>query len=285
MTQNSFRFRYGDLECMSLLDTIDPFDPGFFFPTIQEADIIDLTSKYNIPLTNKFDISSLLIRTGRNIVLIDTGMPTASKPQVGMMIQNLKDVGISPWDIDTVIITHAHPDHIGGNLNSEHKLNYPAARYFINKTEFDFWISEPELKHMDPMIRQEMLDCVQKNLISLKDKLTVVEAGTDIIPGFQYIPVPGHTPGHAAVSITSGNKQLLFLADTSHHLMQLTQPDWVTPFDIDSDQARISRKKIFSQAASDHTLVFGSHFPFPAVGHIIQKDDFCFWQPYPGSIS
>ncbi|MDD5704113.1 MAG: MBL fold metallo-hydrolase [Dehalococcoidales bacterium] len=280
MVQQAFRFLFDKFECLAVLDTIDPLNLEFNFPTVPLFDILALAKQYNITLSDKFEITNLLVRTGRHTVLIDTGLPTASRPNAGMLMQNLQDAGISPGEIDTVIISHAHPDHIGGNFNSDLKLNYPAARFFIQQTEWDFWSSEPELKHMDPLIRQEMLDCVNKRLISLKDKLTMVKAGTDIIPGFQYVPVPGHTPGHAAVSISSGNKHLLFIADTFHSVIQLTRPDWVTPFDADSAQAVVSRKQIISRAVSDNALVLGSHFPFPAAGYIIKKGDLCFWQPY-----
>jgi glyoxylase-like metal-dependent hydrolase (beta-lactamase superfamily II) len=278
MIQNTFSFHFGDLECLAIRDTIEPLDLALFFPAIKVDDILTLAKQYNIPLSDKFEISPLLIRTGQHTVLIDTGMPPASNPNAGMMIQILQDLGISSRDIDTVIISHAHPDHIGGNLNSENKPNYPAARYFIPQTEWDFWSSEPELKHMDPMIRQEMLDCVQKNLFSIKDRIIPINSGEDIIPGFQYVPVPGHTPGHSAVSISSGNKRLLYLGDPCHSVIQLTRPDWVTPFDIDSAQAVVSRKQIINRALAENTLLFFSHFPFPPSGYIIKKGDLCFWQ-------
>jgi glyoxylase-like metal-dependent hydrolase (beta-lactamase superfamily II) len=281
MAQNIFHFQLGDFACLAVRDTIEPLLMDFNFSTVQMTDILALSRQYNIPLSDKFEISNLLVRTGQHTVLIDTGngMPAAPKINVGMLIENLQTVGIYPHDIDTVIISHAHPDHIGGNVDSAFKPCFPDAQYFIHETEWEFWSSEPELKEMNDMMRQDMLGSVHRNLISIKDKIIPVKAGIDIIPGFQYIPVPGHTPGHAAVSISSGVSQLIYVADTFHNVMQLTRPDWVSPFDIDFARAADSRKQIIDHVLSCNTLVFSSHYPFPSIGHIIQKDGLCFWQP------
>jgi glyoxylase-like metal-dependent hydrolase (beta-lactamase superfamily II) len=278
MVQNTFSFHVGNFECLAIRDTIDPMDLEFLFPAVKMADIVALAKKYNLPLSNQFEISNLIIMTGQHTVLIDTGNRTGWKPNAGMLIQNLKAAGISPGDIDTVIISHVHPDHIGGNANSQFKPNYPFARYFIHQPEWDFWSAEPELKSFNEMMRKVMLDCARDNFFSIKDKFTPIKAGVDIIPGFQYVSVPGHTPGHAAVSIASGNERLFYLGDTCHSVVQVVQPDWYTSTDFDHAQSVFSRKQIINRVLSDKPLLFFSHFPFPAVGHIVKKGDFCFWQ-------
>jgi glyoxylase-like metal-dependent hydrolase (beta-lactamase superfamily II) len=279
MVQNTFRFQVGNFECLAVRDTIDPLDLEFLFPSAKKTDMLALAKKYDLPFADQFEITSLLVKTGQHTVLIDTGNPTNWKPKAGMLIQNLNEVGISPGDIDTVILSHGHPDHIGGNTDSQFKPNYPSARYFIHQDEWDFWFSNPELKMFNEMMRKEMLACVNKNIIVIRDMITPVKSGVDIIPGFQYVLVPGHTPGHAAVSISSGNEHLLYLADTCHSVVQVVRPDWYTSPDFDPARSVDSRKQVINRVSSDSTLLFFSHFPFPPLGRIVKREDLCFWEP------
>jgi glyoxylase-like metal-dependent hydrolase (beta-lactamase superfamily II) len=278
MVQATFSFKVGNFECLAIRDTIDAMDIEFLFPSVKAADFQTVAKKHGITISDQFEITNLLVKTGQRTVLIDTGNPTGWGPNAGMLIQNLEAAGISPGDIDTVIISHCHPDHIGGNTNSQFNPNYPSARYYIHQYEWDFWLSKPELKSVNEMMGKEMLACVNKNLISIKDKFTPVKSGTDIIPGFQYVLIPGHTPGHAGVSISSGNEMLLYLGDTCHSVVQVVKPDWFTSPDLDPARSVESRKQIINRVVLDHNLLFFSHFPFPPLGHIFKKDDFCFWQ-------
>ncbi|MDD5700752.1 MAG: MBL fold metallo-hydrolase [Dehalococcoidales bacterium] len=279
ISQNSFRFRLGSFECLAVLDTVDPMQLTDFFPNIPTADIQNLADQYRIPLASRFEITSLVVKTGRNTVLMDTGFQTGLRPNAGMLIPNLQAAGVSCRDIDTVILSHGHPDHIGGNVDSRLQPNFPSARHVINKKEWDFWASGPELKQFNDGMRQEMLECVRKNLLTLKDRVSVANSGMDIIPGFQYIDAPGHTPGQAALLVSSGTEQLIFVADIFHNVLQLARPDWSSSLDLDPEQAAETRKQILHRAVSTNALIFASHFPFPAIGRIVKEDDVHLWQP------
>jgi glyoxylase-like metal-dependent hydrolase (beta-lactamase superfamily II) len=279
MTESSFRFRLGNFECISVLDTIEPMDFGFFFPKIPASDISKLLKDLNVPMPNEFHISCLVVKTGKQTVLIDTGNGASAKPGVGLLLENLKKAGVKPESIDTVILSHGHLDHIGGNVNSALKPNYPNARYIIHKKEWEFWLSEPELKQMQEFMRKEILDSVHKNLLTLKDTILPVEAGKNILPGFQYFETPGHTPGHASVVINSEEEQLIYAGDTLHNILQLARPDWTTPIDLSPETAIASRKKIIREVVTTHPTVFVGHFPFPCIGNIQQKEAIYLWKP------
>jgi glyoxylase-like metal-dependent hydrolase (beta-lactamase superfamily II) len=279
ISHNSFRFRLGNFECLAVLDTVDPMQLTDFFPHIPAAEIQNLSDRYRIPLASRFEIACLVVKTGRNTVLVDTGFQPGMRPNSGMLIPNLQAAGVPCSDIDTVILSHGHPDHIGGNVDSQLQPNFPSARYVINKKEWEFWASEPELKKFNDSMRQEMLECARKNLLAIKDRVSVVTPGVDIMPGFQYIDAPGHTPGQAAILVSSGTEQLIFVADIYHNVLQLAQPDWSSSLDLDPEKATETRKQILHRAASTNILVFASHFPFPAIGRIVKQDAVHLWQP------
>jgi glyoxylase-like metal-dependent hydrolase (beta-lactamase superfamily II) len=277
MQENFFRFQVGNFECMSVLDTIDEMDFDFLFPNNTASEITNLLNQLNIPRPSKFEITCLLIKTGKQTVLIDTGFGAGMKAGGGMLLKNLKENEIQPKDIDTVILSHGHLDHIGGNMGADQKPNFPQARYVMHKKEWEFWSNKPDLSSMNETMQKEILAAVNKNLLSLKNQISLVDAGKDILPGFQYIDAPGHTPGHAPLAISSGTAQLLYVADIFHNVLQLARPDWVTRIDLGPKGAIESRKKIINKAVSTGAKVFASHFPFPCVGSIVPKGDIYLW--------
>lgn len=279
MQDSFFRFPLGNFECISILDTIDKMDFDFLFPGVTAADIASLLNQLGITSPDKFEITCLLIKTGKQTVLIDTGFDPGMGPGKGMMLKNLQSAGVKPGDIDTVILSHGHLDHIGGNIGADLKPNFSNARYVMHTKEWNFWSNKPDLSSMNETMQREILDAVKKNLLSLKDQISLVEAGKDILPGFQYIDTPGHTPGHAALAITSGAEQLLYVADIFHNVLQLARHDWNTRPDLLPQNAIQTRKNIISRAISTHSKVFASHFPFPGIGNIVQKGDIYLWKP------
>jgi glyoxylase-like metal-dependent hydrolase (beta-lactamase superfamily II) len=276
---NYFRFQLGDLECMSILDTSNPIKYDFIFPEIPSSEVLSELERRKIPVDGKFDINCLVIKNGNHTILVDTGLGTGTFAVSGLLLDRLKEAGIKGQDIDTVIISHGHLDHIGGNFDTRGKNNYPNARYVIFRKEWDFWASEPDLTPLADRIQQELRACVNKNLNPLQDVIHLFDSGIDIEPGIQYFETPGHTPGQAGLLITSGVEKLICLADVFHNLLQLNKPSWNTAFDLDHEQTPATRKQILNMATSTNSWVFSSHFPFPAIGHIIKQNDGYVWQP------
>jgi glyoxylase-like metal-dependent hydrolase (beta-lactamase superfamily II) len=188
----------------------------------------------------------------------------------------MRQAGLDPAEVDIVIITHAHPDHVGGALDHGGRLNYPNARYYISKTEWDFWFSDPA--HNAPP--EHFYQIARKNLSAFKDQVTLTQGPTEITPGITLIPAPGHTPGHVVVEIVSKGQSLLYTADTALSPLHLEERDWAPVYDILPEQAYTSKQAIFDRAAQDHSLVIGQHFPpFPSLGYVTKLENGWRWQP------
>jgi glyoxylase-like metal-dependent hydrolase (beta-lactamase superfamily II) len=279
MQETNYRFRLGDFEFISVLDTVDAMDFDFLFPGVTPAEITNLLKQLNIPKPGTFEITCLIVKTGRQTILIDTGFDPCMGPGRGNLLKNLPKTGIQPNDIDTVILSHGHLDHIGGNVDNHLKPNFPNARYVMHRKEWEFWTNKPDLSSMNETMQREILEAVNKSLLSLKNRISLVDAGEDILPGIRYIHAPGHTPGHAAISISSGSTLLLYVGDIFHNVLQLARPDWSTRPDLGPQTAAETRKKIIARVISTGSRVFACHFPFPGIGNIVRKGDFHIWEP------
>ena len=168
-------------------------------------------------------------------MLVDTGAGGLA-PTTGKLIPNLRAEGITPEDIDRVILTHGHPDHIGGNLNSEGKPAFPKARFVMWKDEWDFWTSEQAEQKLDEHVRKRQIAFALKNLPPIQDRLDLVDRETEIVPGIRAVAAPGHTLGHMALAVSSGGEQLLSVSDAFLHPIHVEQPDWYAAVDFAPEQ-------------------------------------------------
>jgi glyoxylase-like metal-dependent hydrolase (beta-lactamase superfamily II) len=236
---------------------------------------------HNLSLTQVVSpYTCLVIKTEEQTVLVDTGADGLA-PTTGDLLKNLKAEGITPDDITTVVLTHAHPDHIGGVLDTSGKPAFANARYVMSRTEWDFWTSKPDLRGtgMDEHMKELLVNCALKNLPPLKPQMELLEAEKEITPGIHAIPAPGHTPGHIALVISSAKEQLLHIADAALHPMHLEHPAWRNVFDLSEDGAVMTRQRLLDRAAADNVNVLAYHFPFPGLGRVTSSGNAWRWEP------
>lgn len=290
MNAETYRFTVGDFECVSISDGSFNYPLESFFANAPTNELEANLRQYDLPVDHiTTPYTCLFVNTGQQRVLIDTGAGNLAAiaanifPSVdhattvtGKLLRNMQAVGIAPDDIEVVIITHAHPDHIGGTLDDTAKLVFSHAHYFIAKDEWDFWTSETA----PAKAPASMVNIARTNLEPLHDRLTLVEDAFEIVPGIQVVATPGHTPGHIALSITSGGEQLLHISDVALYPLHLEHPAWIPVFDMFPEQSTASKHRIFNRAAAERALVFAHHFPpFPNLGYVLKQAEGWQWQP------
>jgi glyoxylase-like metal-dependent hydrolase (beta-lactamase superfamily II) len=291
MNDTRYRFAIGTFACMVANDgTMVYHDPALaLFANAPRERLAQLLHAHGIDLGQWSELlspySALLIQTGKHLVLVDTGAGNLG-PTTGKLPHNLRTAGVVPQDIDVVLLTHAHIDHIGGALDGAGKPMYPNARYVMWRKEWNFWTLVPDLSRMeaDERVKESMVAYARRNLRLIQSHLELVDAETDIVPGIRAVATPGHTPGHIAVAISSGNEHLYYISDAALHPIHLERPDWYATVDVEPQQALASRRRLLERAAAEKALVQASHFPFPGLGHVTQKGDAWQWQPWRKSL-
>ncbi len=287
-----YSFSVGNFSCASVSDGELNYPVGSFFKDIPPDRAEAILRDRDLPTTHVYTPYALLyIKTGSHKVLVDTGIgkygslagrmfPDVDNTtsRLGTVLENMIAAGINPEEVDTVIITHAHPDHIGGNYDAENQLNFPNARYFIWKDEWDFWFDGARttaLKVPPPMVQ-----VAREGLEPIRDMATLLDSEGEIVPGISAVATPGHTPGHIALLIMSGQQQLLHISDAVIHPVHLERPEILTAFDIVPEQTLASKRALCNRAAEEKALVFAHHFPpFPNLGHIAWSGEGWQWQP------
>ena len=289
MNSEIHQFKVGSFECIAVSDgtytyapPIFPIPGTFLFANAQREHLEQVLREHNLDLEQWTEWISpyicLVVDTGKHRVLVDTGADGLAT-STGRLLQNLQGGGISPADIDTVILTHGHPDHLGGNTDAEGKLVFQNARHVIWRDEWDFWMSEQAERKLDEHVKEVLLKFARKNLPPIQGQLDIINHETGIVPGIQAIAAPGHTPGHMALAISSGNEQLLCISDAVLHPIHLEQPGWYAGVDFAPEQTVATRRRLLNRAATEKALVLAFHFPFPGLGYIIQKGQAWQWQP------
>jgi glyoxylase-like metal-dependent hydrolase (beta-lactamase superfamily II) len=284
MNNQPFRFHVGAFECMLVFDGALAYhapQPQFMFANAPDAEAQQSLQAYtSAPAHAEHNGSAyfgLLINTGRQLVLVDTGAGHLV-PDTGQLIANLRAAGIAPEQIDTVILTHAHLDHIGGIVDQSGKPAFPKARYVMTKRDYQFWTQAPDLSRMPfPSALIELFRTfVAQKLVPLQPDL--IEDEVEIAAGIETLAAPGPTPGHIALNITSAGEQLLYLVDTVLHPIHIEHPEWYAAVDQDPAQTVATRKRLFERAAHDQARVLVFHFPFPGLGHLTQHGAGWHWQ-------
>ncbi|SHM40945.1 Glyoxylase, beta-lactamase superfamily II [Roseibium suaedae] len=258
------RFKIGGFEVTTLLDgTASSAEPqktfGMNVPADEFAEVSAASFLPADSFTNFF--TPTLVNTGKELVLFDTGMGEGARPDRGNLRSALETAGYTPEQIDIVVITHMHGDHIGGLAEGGNPA-FANARYVTGAKEYDFW------SKLDPAANGGA-KLVAKNVTPLAEKTTFLEDGGSVVSGITAMAAAGHTPGHMIYMLESDGKQMVLTADTAnHYVWSLAHPDWEVRFDMDKAAAAQTRRKVLGMLASDKIPFAGYHMPFPAVGYV-----------------
>lgn len=268
-----YRVMIGQFEITALYDGFIEIDTKLL-KNATESEIKELMDRMRIDTAKvPTAVNAYLVNTGRKLVLVDAGSGNVFGPTLGKLLSNLKAANHTPEQIDAVMITHMHGDHIGGILDPAGKPVFKNACIYVSKAENDFWLSTDEAKKA-PVEFQKYFTLARDLASPYIDqkKWKALKKGEQPIPGIKMVPIPGHTPGHVAYEVTSDGKSLLITGDMVHNIaVQSSRPDVAVEFDSDSKQAVDVRQELFKTAAAENVLLAGMHLPFPGIGRL--RDD------------
>jgi glyoxylase-like metal-dependent hydrolase (beta-lactamase superfamily II) len=274
-----YRYKVGDYECTSINDGARSFPmPDSWVTNVPKDQALAAAEAAYMPkgmVTVPFNPQ--LINTGSKLVLIDTGNGVATleptKGAIGRTLQNLAAAGVDPKSIDIVLLSHLHPDHANGIRAADGSMAFPNAEIMVPAVEWAFWTSEENAaKNQSSEITKNYFANVKKTFAGLESKVIRYEWGKEVAPGITSVAAPGHTPGHTAFAVASGNSRILIQSDvTNIPEFFLRNPDWHVAYDFDPELAQQTRHKFYDMAAAEKATVVGFHFTFPSVGHV-EKD-------------
>ena len=264
------RFTVGAAEIIVISDGAMSLPVSLALPATPRPQTEALLAVNGLPLdaiTNPVNVT--IVKTGSEIILIDTGAGGEFMPGLGKFADTLEAVGIKPEMITKVIFTHAHPDHLWGVIDPlDDSTRFQNASHVMTGAEFDYWhAADVEARVAEPFKR--MTAGTHRRLKLISERISKRNPGDEIAPGVVLIDTPGHTPGHVSVVITSGAERLLVGGDVlTQSIISFQKPDWPWGPDMDADRAITSRKRTLDMLAADRIPLLGYHLPWPGLGRV-----------------
>jgi len=275
-----YRMMLGDFEVTALFDGTIDLEPKKLLTNTTQAQVGKLLDRSFEKDVVQTSVNGYLINTGDKLVLVDTGAGALFGPTVGNLRANLQAAGYKPEQVDDVLITHMHGDHVGG-LVADGRLAFPNATIHAGQEDADFWLSKANLEKASA----EMKGFFQGAMVSMNPyveagKFKPLKGNTDLVPGIKAVPAHGHTPGHNIYVVESKGQKLVLWGDLMHvAAVQFAQPQITISFDVDSKPAAAERKKAYADAAKGRYLVGSAHLPFPGLGHVRAEGKGYVWVP------
>lgn len=267
-----YRYRVGDMEVTAIHDGVAARPLDGFIKNAPLADVKQALADAFLPddkLTITF--TTLVLNTGGKLVLLDTGNGDLGAATAGTWMSNFRAAGFDPANVDQVVISHFHGDHINGLRLKDGTAMFPRAELLVPAPEWAYWMDDAKMAAAPDGLKPNFAN-VRRVFGPVAGDVRRYEWGREVAPGVTAIEAPGHTPGHTAFAITSGNGRLMAMSDTTNHpALFVRNPDWSAVFDMDGDQARATRRRLLDMAATERMQVAFYHAPFPATGHIAKE--------------
>jgi len=277
-----YRFELGRFEVTMLLDAEAAIDGPW--PVIggnsSQAEVDRLMTDNLLP-THKYQpgFTPMIVNTGEQLILFDTGNGAKGfvpRPHGGWLVDVLAPAGFAAEAIDLVVLSHGHPDHIGGMFENGRPL-FPNARYAIGQVEYDFWARERG--HSGAL--EPFAALFREYVVPVAERTSFLMPGAEVARGIRAVEAYGHTPGHLCFHLESEGERLFFLGDCCHHhVASLARPDWHTVFDTDPNQGAVTRARMFDMLAAERIAVSAFHTPFPSLGFVERQGSGYRWLPH-----
>ena len=265
-----YRFKLGDFQVSALFDGVWylPIDDKLVRNASGTEVNQALAAAFLPPNILPISFTALLVNTGTKVILIDTGTAGQITDTAGSLLDNLYVADTDPKAIDTILISHFHPDHIDGIKTLDGAKVFPNAEILVPELEWAFWMNDANMGPAQGAVKRYFLNA-RRIFKDIAGEVRRFAAGAEVAPGIVSVPAFGHTPGHMAFAIHSANQSMLAMSDTVRNpYLFARHPDWQPTFDMDGPQAVAARRQMLDRAVADRMLVQAYHFPFPACGHM-----------------
>lgn len=275
-----YRMMLGQFEITALLDGTHVFPVDTVMIDVSKRAIArDLArEELNVPVQGS--INAFLVNTGSKLILIDTGAGALYGDCCGRLLANLRAAGYQPEQVDQVLLTHLHKDHVGGVI-ADGKMAFPNAVLRTSRAEADYWLT-PANKAAAPKFLSTFFDAAVASVAPYlaAGRFKTFAGNEELVPGISTRPAPGHTAGHASYTIESGSQRLLVWGDIVHVApIQLQDPAASVKYDTNDRAAQRSRRELLGLAARTHLMIGAAHIAFPGLGHIRNNGNSYDWIP------
>lgn len=245
-----------------------------FAQNVDSTEVAEVLEEHLVSISQiDLGMNILLLKNKEKLILIDVGAGNVFNSENGRLVENLQYAGISVDEITDIVLTHAHPDHIGGLTDRKENLTFPNAKVYLAQEEYNFWMhSKPDFSKStmtDKAHIQMLVDVAQANIQAVSDNLYLFRKEEILLGCLQMLPAPGHTPGHTVIRIFSEDKELYHIADVVHsEIISFEYPEWIYNSDTNYQESIETRKKILAQLVKDKALFFAYHLPWPGLGYV-----------------
>ena len=276
-----YRLAVGDYEVTALFDGYNDLSPKLL-EGLSQGQIRALLARRSLEAPGvQTAFNAFLVNTGKQLILVDSGAGQCIGATAGMLTANMQAAGYRPEQVDAILLTHLHLDHVCGLVDGKQQPLFANATVYAAQAEADYWL-DPQALAKAPAGAREYFKIAQDSTAPYRaaGRFKTFAGGQSPLPGIEARLEAGHTPGSSTYRFTSQGQSILFMGDLVHNLaVQFEHPEVSIRFDVDNQQAIKSRARVFSEAASSKTWVAAAHLPFPGVGHIAAQDGHFQWVP------